>query len=461
MRVVQFYSSALRRQVGEAVRIRRRGGSVLNSRSEFNRCSITRLTLPEPLPSPRELGEEEGPEAEVCSDSWVRRVPEQLEITSPSKRQGDKKPGRAPKRLKYCVLGEDWGMESGTSEAPDDQPYPETPSSWSLDWKILPQRLSGRRRKRIQRSSLEQAFELTTKVQIAKSEEEQKVILKPSLSTVEAGDSPGLSGRTTTTFPKRSEDPDFKNLGAEAISTKVQAMPSSAFSEQQLNQACVYTVEGGEVTKDETDVSGQGCLRMVSDGQLSVMSDVQQSSRVMSDVKEVQRKDEVRAIDVIDVPVSGQGCLMEVSDVQQNVMSDVQQCRELVSDVQKLKYYDVDAQRKDEVGGIDVSEGGDVSKKEADVPGQGCLKNVSDIQRNVMSDVQQCSGEVSDVQEVGYFDVDVQKRDEVRGSDVSVQPNTKLVTLNMSSKACSVPKTKPARKRVPQRLRSSQRSSVG
>ena len=49
MRVVQFHRSALSRQTGEAVRIMRRGGagSVLNSKSEFNRCYIPRLKVEE------------------------------------------------------------------------------------------------------------------------------------------------------------------------------------------------------------------------------------------------------------------------------------------------------------------------------------------------------------------------------------------------------------------------------
>ena len=39
VRAVFFYRSALMRQIGEAVRIRRRGGlgSILNSKSEFDR----------------------------------------------------------------------------------------------------------------------------------------------------------------------------------------------------------------------------------------------------------------------------------------------------------------------------------------------------------------------------------------------------------------------------------------
>ena len=45
MRIVNFHKSALTRQTAEAVRIRRRGGSVLNSKSEYNRCYIPRLRL--------------------------------------------------------------------------------------------------------------------------------------------------------------------------------------------------------------------------------------------------------------------------------------------------------------------------------------------------------------------------------------------------------------------------------
>ena len=49
VRAVKFYKSALSRQLGEAVRIRRRGGqgSILNSKSEFDLCRIPRLVLKE------------------------------------------------------------------------------------------------------------------------------------------------------------------------------------------------------------------------------------------------------------------------------------------------------------------------------------------------------------------------------------------------------------------------------
>ena len=62
MKVVGFHQSALSRQVGEAVRISRRGGeAVLNSKSEFGRCKISRLTL-EPTYSGEGNGEAREPE---------------------------------------------------------------------------------------------------------------------------------------------------------------------------------------------------------------------------------------------------------------------------------------------------------------------------------------------------------------------------------------------------------------
>ena len=49
VRAVKYYKTALTRQIGEAVRIRRRGGAgmILNSKSEFDRCKIPRLVIEE------------------------------------------------------------------------------------------------------------------------------------------------------------------------------------------------------------------------------------------------------------------------------------------------------------------------------------------------------------------------------------------------------------------------------
>ena len=49
LKVSSFHKTALKCQVGDAVKIRRRGGqgAVLNSKSEFDRCRIPRLILEE------------------------------------------------------------------------------------------------------------------------------------------------------------------------------------------------------------------------------------------------------------------------------------------------------------------------------------------------------------------------------------------------------------------------------
>ena len=68
-KIVGAPRSALRRQVGEAIRIRNRGGegSILNAKGEYNRCTITRLTLGEEQEGektkPQQMDEGEGEQA--------------------------------------------------------------------------------------------------------------------------------------------------------------------------------------------------------------------------------------------------------------------------------------------------------------------------------------------------------------------------------------------------------------
>ena len=45
IKVVGSFQDAMSRQLSEAIRIELRGDSVLNSKSEFNRCRIPRLTI--------------------------------------------------------------------------------------------------------------------------------------------------------------------------------------------------------------------------------------------------------------------------------------------------------------------------------------------------------------------------------------------------------------------------------
>ena len=72
MRVVGSHKSALSRQIAEAVRIRRRGGegSILNSKSEYNRCHIPRLRVED---------KEEEEDRERMEQEDVKRMMEELD----------------------------------------------------------------------------------------------------------------------------------------------------------------------------------------------------------------------------------------------------------------------------------------------------------------------------------------------------------------------------------------------
>ena len=70
-RIVETPRNALSRQIGEAVKISRRGGegAILNAKGEYNRCHITRLTLGEEEDPPGRK-QDEGGEGEE-STSWI------------------------------------------------------------------------------------------------------------------------------------------------------------------------------------------------------------------------------------------------------------------------------------------------------------------------------------------------------------------------------------------------------
>ena len=88
MKVVGVHRTALSRQVGEAVRIVRRG-LVLNSRSEFNRCSISRLSLDQ-VRTPDTVIEEqlaEGQGEEDLTTDWTEHLLAQRDRADQESRQ--------------------------------------------------------------------------------------------------------------------------------------------------------------------------------------------------------------------------------------------------------------------------------------------------------------------------------------------------------------------------------------
>ena len=140
MRVVTYHKSALSRQIGEAVRIGRRGvaGMVQNSKSEFNRCRMPRLIIEEI--DEKQIQEVEERELRIamehlnrCEVEWeldktrkreqelkeARRKLEKIEskIQSRKREQDGYKGAEVDKRwkkLKYNVEEEGWGKEQVT-----------------------------------------------------------------------------------------------------------------------------------------------------------------------------------------------------------------------------------------------------------------------------------------------------------------------------------------------------------
>ena len=130
MKVVQYHRSALSRQVGEATRIRRRG-LTLNSKSEFNRCKITRLSLEQPevtdyVNTYKDKMEEDVKDDQTeqllkkrdLADREDRRCLGRADMAGSQKRK-EEPDGNATrknhKKMKYAKLGDDWGLSEDRS----------------------------------------------------------------------------------------------------------------------------------------------------------------------------------------------------------------------------------------------------------------------------------------------------------------------------------------------------------
>ena len=148
MRAVKYHRTALYRQLGEAVRIRRRGGqgSILNSKAEYDRCYIPRLIVEEKDTREQELMEEQESlkskeQQEEEEEQWSnvklmsRNHQDRIESSKigASKKSSSKKreqeQGKIPrsKKLKHEVLGEQWGWEQPTP-IQEEQELPREPT---------------------------------------------------------------------------------------------------------------------------------------------------------------------------------------------------------------------------------------------------------------------------------------------------------------------------------------------
>ena len=143
MKVVQFHRTALSRQVGESIRIQKRGGMgglVLNSKSEYNRCSIARLCLEQKEEFKEAEEDHMTADGDDCEDlDWTTGLLEKRDLQDRENRRslgklvriGSEKrkdsvefTGRKrSKRKKYENISEDWGMCEGEGRASENFLY--------------------------------------------------------------------------------------------------------------------------------------------------------------------------------------------------------------------------------------------------------------------------------------------------------------------------------------------------
>ena len=159
MKVVKFYRTALSRQVAEAVRIKRRG-EVLNSRTEYNRCSIQRLTLEQNIPHEDAGGEQDqgyGDAGDEWTEQWLEKRDEidkknraslgrvDHKVMNKRKEQATTENVKRTKRRKYAVLGEEWGLEGSrettffktfSKTIPKPMTLGENTSTLAIEWDV-------------------------------------------------------------------------------------------------------------------------------------------------------------------------------------------------------------------------------------------------------------------------------------------------------------------------------------
>ena len=127
MKVVQYHRSALSRQVGEAIRIQRRGVT-LNSKAGYNRSALTRLTLDEGEDEVTKEWEE-GIEKDYTTGMYKKRkeadrkdrAGRPVYTFKDGKRKADPEPtgveeGRRKKKRRFEVIKGDWGEEGSKTK---------------------------------------------------------------------------------------------------------------------------------------------------------------------------------------------------------------------------------------------------------------------------------------------------------------------------------------------------------
>ena len=115
------------RQISEAVRIELRGESILNSRSEFNRCRVPRLRIDQEGWKEDKLKNQSSHPEETHQTEIEEENSLCKEKHNNKRKSQEDKPKRKPKRIKLDII-EGWG--EGTENKDDQNETENVPKGW-------------------------------------------------------------------------------------------------------------------------------------------------------------------------------------------------------------------------------------------------------------------------------------------------------------------------------------------
>ena len=236
MKVVTFPRSALARQVGEAIRIRKRGGEggVLNSKAEYNRSYIPRLQIENKADEEAREQDNERVDSMIKEalarnhGDWVEERTNarkgelgRTKKTDPTKRTSimeddwENKNPRRRKKLKYMVVAEGWGSDMGGQVPPPPPPTPPEGQAHDPDQPHPPplaQRARSRRQE-VQKSIKD--FLRTTEA--SPGVENRAVISKEGTNIIPSRNVSGLNSSTVTTPPQENDPPSVMRITKEKV----------------------------------------------------------------------------------------------------------------------------------------------------------------------------------------------------------------------------------------------------
>ena len=128
-KIIQTFQDPLSRQLAEAVRIDLRGEGVLNSKAEYNRCKVPRLTI-----NMEEWNGKKAEQANLKVDDLNKEMEDSLMEKNSKRKDVEPVKGRQSKRRKLAKL-EGWGEPKPEDDASLPEGWKQTGETLPKEWK--------------------------------------------------------------------------------------------------------------------------------------------------------------------------------------------------------------------------------------------------------------------------------------------------------------------------------------